>query len=159
MSFVKNKKNKEEIHREALMISFEGEDADKSDKKRVFEYVGRNADGKLVKGHFEAYSKVEVHSFLLSEGFEIYSIKTSKLIQFFYGTRGERTINFKKKDLIFFLTQLSTYIKSGITLVESLRILSHQYKQKKYQKIFIDFECKKITLINHWLMLYNYYIN
>jgi len=138
LSFVKNRKNREEIHREALLISFEGEDVDKSDKKRVFEYVGRNSDGKLIKGYFEAFSKVEVHSFLLSEGFEIYSIKTSKMIQFLHGTAGDKSINFKKKDLIFFLTQLSTYIKSGITLVESLRILSHQYKQKKYQKLFSD---------------------
>ena len=134
LTFVKNKKNKEEIHREALLISFEGEDTDKSDKKRVFEYVGRNAEGKLVKDYFEAYSKVEVHSYLLSEGYEIYSIKTSKMIQFLHGTSGRKNVNFKKKDLIFFLTQLSTYIKSGITLVESLRILSHQYKKKRYQK-------------------------
>ena len=138
LAFVKNRKNKEEIHREALLISFEGEDVDKSDKKRVFEYVGRNADGKLIKGYFEAYSKVEVHSFLLSEGFEIYSIKTSKLIQFLNGSAVNDSVNFKKKDLIFFLTQLSTYIKSGITLVESLRILSHQYKQRNYQKVFSD---------------------
>lgn len=138
LAFVKNRKNKEEIHREALLISFEGEDVDKSDKKRVFEYVGRNADGKLIKGYFEAYSKVEVHSFLLSEGFEIYSIKTSKLIQFLHGSAVNASVNFKKKDLIFFLTQLSTYIKSGITLVESLRILSHQYKQRNYQKVFSD---------------------
>ena len=33
LTFVKNKKNKEEIHREALLISFECEDADKSDNK------------------------------------------------------------------------------------------------------------------------------
>lgn len=138
LTFVKNKKNKEEIHREALLISFEGEDVDKSDKKRVFEYVGRNAEGKLVKDYFEAYSKVEVHSYLLSEGYEIYSIKTSKMIQFLHGTSGRKDVNFKKKDLIFFLTQLSTYIKSGITLVESLRILSHQYKKKRYQKLFGD---------------------
>ena len=32
LTFVKNKKNKEEIHREALLISFEGEDADKNYK-------------------------------------------------------------------------------------------------------------------------------
>ena len=42
----------------------------------------------------------------------------------------------KIKDLIFFVTQLSTYLKSGITLIESLKILSRQYKKKSYKKIF-----------------------
>ncbi len=135
-SFIKNAKNKEEIHREALMINFEGDDAEKSDQKKVYEYVGKSPDGKLVKSYFEAFSKVEVHSFLLSEGFEVYSITTSKWIQFLYGSTSASRFRMKGKDLIFFLAQLSTYIKSGITLVEALRILSHQYKKKSHQKMF-----------------------
>ena len=99
-------------------------------------YYGKNAEGKLVKSYFEAFSKVEVHSFLLSEGFEVYSIKTSPLIQFLHGAKQARNVKFKNKDLIFFLTQLSTYIKAGIPLVESLRILSRQFPQKGYQKVF-----------------------
>ncbi|MGE5455506.1 MAG: type II secretion system F family protein [Ignavibacteriales bacterium] len=136
LAFVKNARNKEDISKQALLISFEGADALKSDKKRVFEYVGKNADGKLVKGTFEAFSKVEVHSFLLSEGFEVYSIKTSWLIQLLYGGPKTNKTKIKTKDLIFFITQLSTYIKAGIPLVESLKILSRQYKNKKYQRIF-----------------------
>ena len=47
------------------------------------------------------------------------------------------SVKFKTKDLIFFLTQLSTYLKAGITLVEALKILSRQFeKNKKYKKIF-----------------------
>lgn len=135
-SFKKNKNNVDLMKREALLINFEGEDAQKSNKKVVYEYVGKNAEGKLVKDYFEAFSKVEVHSFLLSEGYEVYSIKTNSLIQFLHGG-GQRSMGkFKVKDLIFFLTQLSTYIKAGIPLVESLRILSKQFKNKNYQKIF-----------------------
>ena len=37
----------------------------------------------------------------------------------------------KDKDLNFFLTQLSTYIKAGITLVDSINILAKQAKDKK----------------------------
>ena len=136
LTFVKYAKNKQEMHREALLINFEGDDAKKSDKKVVYEYVARTPDGKLVKSYFEAFSKVEVHSFLLSEGYEVYSIRTTKWIQLMYGSAGGSHFKMATKDLIFFLAQLSTYIKSGITLVESLRILSHQYKKKKYQKMF-----------------------
>lgn len=135
-TFVKNSRNRQDMSRQALLINFDGEDAVKSDKKVVYEYVGKNAEGKIIKGYFEAFSKVEVHSFLLSEGYEVYSIKTSRLIQLLHGRSGSTRTKIKTKDLIFFLTQLSTYIKAGIPLVESLKILSRQYKNKNYERIF-----------------------
>lgn len=135
-SFVKNARNKKDINRQALLINFEGEDAKKSDRKIMYEYEGKNAEGKIVKGYFEAYSKVEVHSFLLSEGFEVYSIKTNKMIQLLHSNATGNTSKIKTKDLIFFLTQLSTYIKAGIPLVEALKILTKQFKNKTYQRIF-----------------------
>lgn len=134
--FTKDRKNKESMKREALLIDFNGEDAKKSDKKVVYEYVAKNTDGNIVKGYFEAFSKVEVHSFLLSEGFEVYSIRTNKWIQFFHASKQVNDVKFKTKDLLFFLTQLSTYIKAGIPLVESLRILSRQFNNNNYKKLF-----------------------
>lgn len=133
--FVKNKKNKYEMAHQELLINFEGQDAEKSAEKIPFEYVVKAPDGKVIKGHYEAFSKVEVHSFLLSEGYEVYSIKTSPWIKLLYGKSSQTSAKFKTKDLIFLLTQLSTYIKSGITLVESLKILSRQYKKKTYKQI------------------------
>ncbi len=135
-SFVKNAKNKRDINRQALLINFEGEDAERSNVKILYEYVGKNSEGKVVKGYFEAFSKVEVHSYLLSEGFEVYSIRTNKWIVFLHGRSTINTTKIKIKDLLFFLTQLSTYIKSGIPLVDSLKILTRQYKNKSYQRIF-----------------------
>ncbi|MDD2518690.1 MAG: type II secretion system F family protein [Bacilli bacterium] len=135
-ALVKNAKNKRDINRQALLINFEGEDAERSNVKILYEYVGKNAEGKVVKGYFEAFSKVEVHSYLLSEGFEVYSIRTNKWIVFFHGRSTINTTKIKTKDLLFFLTQLSTYIKSGIPLVDSLKILTRQYKNKSYQRIF-----------------------
>ncbi len=136
-TFVKNKQNKKEIQRQALLIDFDGDDAVKSEKKQIYQYEAKRPDGKVVKDTFKAYSKVEVHSFLLSEGYEVYSIKTSKWINSLYGSTATINGKMKTKDLIFFLTQLSTYIKSGITLVDSLRILGRQYKKNKtYEKTF-----------------------
>ena len=133
--FVKHSRNRDMMKREALLIDFNGKDAEKSDKKVLYEFVAKNKEGKIVKDYFEAYSKVEVHSFLLSEGYEVYSIKTNKWIQTFHKKANVNTTKFKNKDLIFFLTQLSTYIKAGIPLVESLKILERQYKNKRYKKI------------------------
>lgn len=124
------------LSRQVLLIDFDGEDAVKSSEKQVYEYVAKDTDGKIVKGYFDAFSKVEVHSFLLNEGYEVYSIRTSKWIKLFHSNYSSNKAKIKTKDLIFFLTQLSTYIKAGIPLVDSLQILSRQYKQKSYKRIF-----------------------
>lgn len=135
--FAKNRRNKYDMKHQALLINFEGEEAEKSDVKLLYKYVAKDPEGKTITGYFEAFSKVEVHSFLLSEGYEVYSIKTNKWIQLFHGKDTTNRVKFKTKDLIFFLTQLSTYLKAGITLVEALKILSRQFeKNKNYKKIF-----------------------
>lgn len=136
LSVVKNMRNKKDMERESLLMSFAGEEAERSDIKLLYEYVAKNPEGKVIKGYFDAFSKVEVHSFLLSEGFEVYSIKTSAWIRFIHGNAGSNKVKIKTKDLIFFITQLSTYIKAGIPLVEALKILTRQFKNKGYQRIF-----------------------
>ena len=134
--FSKSKRNREMMKREALLINFDGADAEKSDVKILYEYVAKTPEGKVVKDYFEAFSKVEVHSFLLSEGYEVYSIRTNKWIQLMHKNANTNNIKIKTKDLIFFVTQLSTYIKAGIPLVDSLKILERQYKNRGYKKIF-----------------------
>ena len=132
----KNARNDKTLHRESLLIDFDGKDAEKTETKLLYEYTGKNAEGKFVKGYFEAFSKVEVHSFLLSEGMEVYSIRTNKWIRLLHQHEGTTNVRIKNKDLIFFLTQLSTYLKSGIPLVEALKILTRQYRNKAYQRVF-----------------------
>lgn len=107
----------------------------KTEKKLMYEYIVENEDGEIIKDYFDAYSVAEVNAYLKSEGLKIYSIKTNKYIQTMYGVSfgGNKM---KTSDLIFFLTQLSTYIKAGISLVDSIRILSRQYKDKNYRRIF-----------------------
>lgn len=131
-----NLAKKEDVNRQALMLSFEGEDVEKQEKKVMWEYVCKTPEGKTVKGYFAAYSKLEVHSFLMSEGMTVYSIRTNKWIQTMYSSVNGNGAKIKKKDLIFFLTQLSTYIKSGIPLVEAFGILMRQFKDKNYQRMF-----------------------
>lgn len=132
----KTKKNKLDLNKEALLVEFSDKDAERSDVKIMYEYIAKDQDGKIIKGHAAGYSKVEIHSYLLSEGYEVYSIKTNKWIQSLYRSDGTNKVKIKTKDLIFFVTQLSTYLKSGITLIESLKILSRQYTKKSYKKIF-----------------------
>ncbi len=127
------KKNKE-MNVDSEPIITEKEESNMG-PKTVYEYTARDKNGKLVKNYYEAYSLVEVQSYLLSEGYDIYKIRTNQTINLFH-----RTTSGKKKmkisDMVFFLTQLSTYLKAGITLTEAVEILSRQFKKLSYQKIF-----------------------
>ena len=126
-----------EANEQAINLSYDNNDAVKAPKKIMWEYIAKTADGRAVKGHFEAFSKVEVHSYLLSEGYDVYSIRTSRLIRLLHSNlSGKSGVKMKNNDLIFFLAQLSTYIKAGIPLAESLNILSKQFKKKSYKRMF-----------------------
>ena len=134
LSFVKDRKNRRELQRQTLLIDFEGADAVRSEEKIMYKYVAKsNETGKVETGYFAAFSKLDVHSFLMAEGYEVYEITPQKNIA------KSLTIfapKFSANDLDFFLTQLSTFLRSGITLVESVKILSKQSKKKAHKNIY-----------------------
>ena len=136
-SLIKNAKNKKDFDTMSMLVDFsaDGSDVDTKGKRVVWEYVAINEKGKKVKGYFEAYTRVDVQSFLLGEGLAVYSIRTSKMIQTLHGSKTKGSTKVKAKDLIFLLSQLSTYIKSGIPLVDSLNILIRQTQKKAYKNI------------------------
>ena len=140
ISLVKDAKNRKDFDTNTMLVDFAEEDAnDKNKGKRVtWEYIAIDEHGKKIRGHFDAYSRLDVQSFLIGEGLTVYSIRTSKLIQVLYGSIGSNNTRIKNKDLIFLLTQLSTYIKSGITLVDALNILIKQVKGKAYKNLLRD---------------------
>lgn len=105
-----------------------------------FKYKVKDKNGKIVESFFDAENKVDVESFLLNKEYEIISIEEDKMsakFSFLSSTRRMAT-----KDLTFFLTQLSTYVKSGIPLLDSMEILSRQAKntgiRNLYQKIVFE---------------------
>ncbi len=138
IAIVKQAKNKKAFDTKTMLVDFSTDDEnDKNKGKRItWEYIAINQNGKKIKGYFDAYSRVDVQSFLLGEGLAVYSIRTSKLIQTLHGT--VKSTRVKNKDLIFLLTQLSTYLKSGIPLVEALNILIRQVKKNAYKTILRD---------------------
>ncbi|MGN1296219.1 MAG: hypothetical protein ACI4UZ_00550, partial [Candidatus Aphodocola sp.] len=94
----------------------------------VFDYMARNPKGELERGKIEALSRVDVHSFLLAEGYEVYDITAAK------AKRNIITYKMKKNRLIFYLSQLSAYLKSGIALAEAVKILDEQSKKVNEKK-------------------------
>jgi len=134
LSFVKDKQNRREMQRQTLLIDFEGADAVRSEEKVMYKYVAKNNEtGKVETGYFAAFSKLDVHSFLLAEGYEVYEITPQSNFKkpFSFGPS-----KFNPNDLDFFLTQLSTFLKAGITLVDSVKILSKQSNKKSHKNIY-----------------------
>lgn len=136
LSLVKYYRNKRDRDLEVLFIDKNSEDAERSKIKQTYRYLARNKDGKLIKGYFSALSKLDTHSYLLDEGYEVYKIETNKWINFVHGESRTLRLKMRYKDLIFWLTQISTYVKSGIPLTDAIKILAKQDKRKKYQKIY-----------------------
>ena len=104
--------------------------ATRSKEANVYLYKVQDDHGKIIRGTMIGSSKLDINSFLVNEGYKVYSIKTNKYINFLFKDTGVGGTKLSTKDLIFWLTQLSTYLKSGITLNDSIRILSRQMGKK-----------------------------
>lgn len=102
--------------------------------KTRYKYTAYDKNGKQVKGYFDAFRRIDVESFLTAQGYKIVDIKAKKIskISNFLMFSNEM----KYKDLSFFLTQLSTYIKSGIPLTDSLVMIESQTKDKKKKNLY-----------------------
>lgn len=125
-------KKLEALRKELLESINSGKDQ-RFDTPQTFLYKAMSPEGKLENGTFIGVSKLDIYTFLTGEGFTVYSLSTSKVINFVYGQAGGKYSRMSVKDLIFFISQLETYIKSGITLTEAMRILSKQLKKNKKQ--------------------------
>ena len=102
--------------------------------KTRYKYVAYDKNGKQVKGYFDAFRRMDVESFLTAQGYKILDIKAKKISK--AGDFFTFSNEMKYKDLVFFLTQLSTYIQSGIPLTESLVMIENQTKDKKKKDLY-----------------------
>ena len=106
-------------------------------KKTKFKYVAKNSQGDFIKGYFDADREEDVKTFLNNEGYEVVSVQISKDIDLDL-SGGKLSYS----ELSFVLAQLSTYLKAGIPLIESVRILERQtvkpFKKKIYSNIIYD---------------------
>lgn len=103
------------------------------EKLNSFKYTVRLQNGSIYKGQFDAKNIDDVRIFLTNEGYEIIDIAPqSKFdIDISFGSG-----KIKNGDLSFGLIQLSTYIKAGIPLVDSMRILARQTSKKQVRKVY-----------------------
>ena len=98
-----------------------------------YRYTILNGVGKKEQGTFEAESADDVRNFLLSMDYQVLEVKERSKMDIDIGTS-----KFNASDLSFSLTQLSTYLKAGIPLADSVRILAKQSKKPGIKKSFFQ---------------------
>lgn len=114
----------------------EGQPVDKNGKVRrptkSYRYTIINNMGKKENGTFDAETEEEVRNFLLSQDYQV--LKVSERPPYDVDLFSNAKIS--AGDIAFSLTQLSTYIKSGIPLADSVRILAKQSSKAHLKKSF-----------------------
>ena len=97
-----------------------------------YRYTIINGVGKKEVGTFDAESENDVRNFLLSQDYQVLEIKERSKYDIDVGANHKISAN----DLAFSLTQLSTYIKAGIPLADSVKILAKQSRKPALKKSF-----------------------
>lgn len=108
------------------------EDDKRTNKLKGYSYVVINSMNKKEKGFFDAETEDEVRHFLEGQDYKVLEVKPKSAMDI--DISGPPKL--KPEDLSFALTQLSTYIKSGIPLVDSVRILAKQARKPAHKKIY-----------------------
>lgn len=123
-----------EKEKEELLIDLKRLGASRSKVPHVYYFKAKNPAGKIIRGTMNGYSKLDINAYLLNENYEIYSIKTTPFIDFVFKDSGFLGKTMSTKDLIFWITQLSTYLKAGLTLSKAIKILNTQMKGNQSRK-------------------------
>ena len=97
-----------------------------------YRYKAKGVNGKELTGTMEGSSIDDVKNFLTNEGYEIIEINPRKTYDVDINIGGK----FGSAELSFTLTQLSTYIKAGISLIDSVRILEKQAEKPEHRKVY-----------------------
>ena len=97
-----------------------------------YRYKAKGINGKIFNATMEGSSISDVTEFLKNEGYEVIDVQPRKAYDIDINIGGK----FGAADLSFTLTQLSTYIKAGISLIDSVRILEKQAEKPEHRKVY-----------------------
>jgi type IV pilus assembly protein PilC len=121
----------------------------------VFSYSAKAKDNKIRTGKIDASNRSEAKAYLRKRGLKIISLTediSSKLFEGEISVIGEFLIKDEKnnyqiligsnppkiKDVIIFTRQMATMIRSGIPLIQSMRILEKQQKSRGFRRALYD---------------------
>jgi type IV pilus assembly protein PilC len=98
----------------------------KSIKELVFEWEGKDKNGKVVRGEMRAGGEAMVSASLRRQGILITKVKKRRL-------SGGRSI--KQKDIALFTRQLSTMMRAGVPLIQSFDIVARGSTNAKMTRL------------------------
>ena len=102
--------------------------------KVPFKYKYKLQNGKIKSDVFDAYNKEQVKVFLTNEGYNVVSVEEVK--NSFLNLDILLTSPIKTSEMAFALTQISTYLKAGISLIDAYRILAKQATKSSVKKVY-----------------------
>lgn len=137
-----NDRQKIAYEKQALISEMQEEIKRRKVSKEYYTYYGTQ-NGKKVSGTMSATNKITLHNFLASEGIDVYRINKNSFLNFLKKIGLDEEKELSTKDLIFWLTQVSTYLKAGITLNDTIKIMTKQAekdarKSKLYRAILYE---------------------
>ncbi len=103
--------------------------AAKSAKDIVFEYEGKDKNGKIVRGEIRAGGEAMVSASLRRQGILTTKIKKRRV-------SGGKAI--KQKDIAIFTRQLSTMMRAGVPLIQSFDIVARGSPNPRLTKLLTD---------------------
>ena len=103
--------------------------AAKSIKDIVFEYEGKDKNGKIVRGEMRAGGEAMVSASLRRQGILTTKIKKRRM-------SGGRSI--KQKDIAIFTRQLSTMMRAGVPLIQSFDIVARGSPNPRLTRLLTD---------------------
>ncbi len=102
----------------------------------IFKYKGYGKDGKKLKSKIEAANLEEVKVKLRAKGI-IYTDISKEQEPLFKGINLKRKNSISYFELSIISRDLSIYIKSGISIVNAIKLASNQYKTNKKHTLFL----------------------
>lgn len=103
--------------------------AAKSSKDIVFEWEGKDRNGKVVRGEMRAGGEAVVNASLRRQGILVNKVRKRR-------TSGGRAI--KQKDIAIFTRQLATMMKAGVPLLQSFDIVARGSTNPRLTKLLTD---------------------
>jgi len=101
-----------------------------------FNYQANDASGKTVNGTIQAEDKQTVFLILKQKGLYPLEINKQQEMKFSFSLNFRRKIS--SKELLFFVMQLTTMIRAGMSLIFSINVILKQVKNKNFQKVIED---------------------
>ena len=124
---------REEIEKEVKRLMTEkNEETTKGETLFPFRYKVKGSNGKLFSGTMDGTSIEDVTEFLKNEDYQVVEVLPRKPYDIDINIGGK----FSSADLSFTLTQLSTYLRAGISLIDSVRILEKQAEKPEHRKVY-----------------------